>query len=79
MMNTFSVVMLFGGLALFLYGMHVMGKNLSGLSGGRMESILGKLTANPVRSVLLGTFVTALIQSSSATTVMVVGLSMRLL
>lgn len=72
-MNLFSILLLSGGLALFLYGMHFMGKSLSELSGGRLEHILGKLTANPVRSVALGTFVTAVIQSSSATTVMVVG------
>ena len=72
-MNIFSIFLLFGGLALFLAGMHFMGVNLSKLSGGRLEYILGKLTASPLRAVLLGAGVTAVIQSSSATTVMVVG------
>lgn len=72
-MNIFSIFLMFGGLALFLAGMHFMGVNLSKLSGGRLEYILGKLTASPLRAVLLGAGVTAVIQSSSATTVMVVG------
>lgn len=72
-MKIFSVVMLLGGLALFLFGMDFMGKNLSKAVGGKLERILGKLTADPVRAVLLGASVTAVIQSSSATTVMVVG------
>lgn len=72
-MDILSFVLLFGGLALFLYGMHFMGINLSKLSGGRMEQILGRLTASPAKAVMLGTVVTAVIQSSSATTVMVVG------
>lgn len=72
-MNIFSIVMLLGGLALFLFGMDFMGKNLSKAAGGKLERILGKLTADPVRAVLLGASVTAVIQSSSATTVMVVG------
>ena len=62
-----------GGLALFLYGMNLMGDGLAKASGGRMESILEKLTGNSVKAVLLGAGVTAVIQSSSATTVMVVG------
>ncbi len=62
-----------GGLALFLYGMHVMGDGLSKASGGRLEKILEKLTSNTIKGVLLGAGVTAVIQSSSATTVMVVG------
>ena len=61
------------GLALFLYGMHVMGGGLSSMSGGKLESILERLTQNTVKAVLLGAAVTAVIQSSSATTVMVVG------
>lgn len=64
---------LIGGLALFLYGMDEMGKGLSKASGGRMEGILERLTSNPIKAVLLGAGVTAVIQSSSATTVMVVG------
>ena len=62
-----------GGLALFLYGMEVMGNGLSKASGGRMERILEKMTDNIFKAVLLGAGVTAVIQSSSATTVMVVG------
>ena len=62
-----------GGLALFLYGMNVMGDGLSKLSGGKLERILEKLTSTPLKGVLLGAGVTAIIQSSSATTVMVVG------
>ncbi|MGN1159496.1 MAG: Na/Pi cotransporter family protein [Lachnospiraceae bacterium] len=72
-MNFFDVLNMVGGLALFLYGMHVMGEGLSKVSGGRMEKILEKLTGSPIKGVLLGTIVTAVIQSSSATTVMVVG------
>ena len=72
-MNFFDVLNMIGGLALFLYGMHVMGEGLSKVSGGRMEKILEKLTGSPIKGVLLGTIVTAVIQSSSATTVMVVG------
>lgn len=72
-MSIFSIFLMLGGLALFLSGMHVMGLNLSRLSGGRLEYILGRLTASPPRAVLLGASVTAVIQSSSATTVMVVG------
>ena len=62
-----------GGLALFLYGMYLMGESLSKLSGGRLEKFLGKMTDSPVKAVLCGAGVTAVIQSSSATTVMVVG------
>lgn len=72
-MTVFSIILMLAGLALFLTGMHFMGTNLSKLSGSKMEYILGKLTANPFRAVLLGASVTAVIQSSSATTVMVVG------
>lgn len=72
-MDVFSVLTMIGGLALFLYGMHTMSDGLSKLSGGHLEKILEKLTSGPVRAVLLGTAVTAVIQSSSATTVMVVG------
>ena len=61
------------GLALFLYGMHVMGEGLTRASGGRLEGILESLTKSKIKAVLLGAAVTAVIQSSSATTVMVVG------
>ena len=69
----FGALTLIGGLALFLYGMHVMGEGLTSISGGRLERILERLTDNPIKAVLLGAGVTAVIQSSSATTVTVVG------
>lgn len=72
-MDFFGVLTMIGGLALFLYGMETMGKGLSQMSGGKLERILEKLTASPWKAVLLGAGVTAVIQSSSATTVMVVG------
>ncbi len=72
-MSFFNVVTLIGGLALFLYGMNAMGEGLEKTSGGKLEKILENLTSNPLKAVLLGTIVTAVIQSSSATTVMVVG------
>ncbi len=72
-MDIFGFLSLIGGLSLFLYGMHVMGAGLEKLSGGRLERILEKLTSNPIKAVLLGAGVTAVIQSSSATTVMLVG------
>lgn len=73
MMDFFSVLTLIGGLALFLYGMEAMGDALKKLAGGRLESFLGKLTSNRMKGFLLGFIVTAVIQSSSATTVMLVG------
>lgn len=72
-MDFFDLLTMIGGLALFLYGMHLMGEGLSKASGGRMEMILERLTNNPLKAFLVGTGVTAVIQSSSATTVMVVG------
>lgn len=72
-MDIFGIFTLVGGLALFLYGMNVMGGGLEKISGGRLERILERLTSNPIKAVLLGAGVTAVIQSSSATTVMVVG------
>lgn len=72
-MTFFDLLTMVGGLALFLYGMHAMGDGLSKLSGGKLESILERLTSNRLMAVLLGAGVTAIIQSSSATTVMVVG------
>lgn len=72
-MNFFDLLTMIGGLSLFLYGMSMMGDGLAKASGGRLEAILGKLTSNPVKAVLVGAGVTAMIQSSSATTVMVVG------
>ncbi len=72
-MDIFSVLTLLGGLALFLYGMQQMGHGLEKLSGGRLASMLEKLTSSKLKGVLLGAGVTAIIQSSSATTVTVVG------
>lgn len=68
-----SILTLAGGLGLFLYGMEVMGDSLKKLAGGKLESILSKLSSNRFMGLLLGFFVTAVIQSSSATTVMLVG------
>ena len=72
-MSIFSILTLLGGLALFLFGMDYMGESLKKLSGGQLESILQKLTSNRFKGFLLGFLVTAVIQSSSATTVMLVG------
>ena len=72
-MDIFGLLTLIGGLALFLFGMHTLGEGLAKVSGGRLEHILEKLTSNPIKAVLVGCGVTAVIQSSSATTVMVVG------
>ena len=72
-MDIFGVFSMVGGLALFLYGMSIMGNGLEKMSGGKLERILERLTSSPLKAVLLGAGVTAVIQSSSATTVMVVG------
>ena len=72
-MTIFNFFTLLGGLALFLFGMQVMGDGLQRVSGSKLEQILETLTSTPLKSVLLGAGVTAVIQSSSATTVMVVG------
>jgi len=72
-MDIFNVLTMIGGLALFLYGMNIMGDGLAKTSGGKLEAILERFTSSPIRAVLLGAGVTAVIQSSSATTVMVVG------
>ena len=73
-MDFFMIVSLLGGLSLFLYGMSMLGSGLEKLSGGRLEQTLEKLTNNVFKGVLLGALVTGAIQSSSATTVIVVGL-----
>ncbi len=73
-MDLFSFIMLFGGLAFFLYGMHVMSSGLEKLAGSRLEESLKKMTANPFSGLLLGAGITIIIQSSSAMTVMLVGL-----
>lgn len=72
-MDIFALLTMIGGLALFLYGMNSMGEGLAKLSGGKLESLLERLTSNRFMALLLGALVTAVIQSSSATTVMVVG------
>ena len=72
-MDFFTILTLIGGLSLFLYGMNEMGDGLKKLSGGRLESILSRLTSNRLMAFFLGFAVTAIIQSSSATTVMLVG------
>ncbi|MCD8328418.1 MAG: Na/Pi cotransporter family protein [Ruminococcus sp.] len=72
-MDIFSVLTLIGGLVLFLYGMNVMSQGLERLAGGKLEKLFDKLTSNPFKGFLLGFSVTAIIQSSSATTVMLVG------
>lgn len=72
-MDFFDILTMTGGLALFLYGMHLLSEGLEKLSGGRLERVLENLTNNRLGAVLLGAGVTAVIQSSSATTVMVVG------
>lgn len=72
-MDIFNLLSMIGGLAMFLYGMQTMGDGLAKTAGGKLERILEKLTSTPIKGVLLGAAVTAVIQSSSATTVMVVG------
>ena len=72
-MDTSNVISLLGGVAMFLFGMSVMGDSLKKVAGSKMEMILYRLAGNPVKGILLGTVVTAVIQSSSATSVMVVG------
>lgn len=72
-MDIFNILTMVGGLALFLYGLDVLGDGLKKASGGTLEIILEKLTSNKLMAILLGAGVTAVIQSSSATTVMVVG------
>ena len=72
-MDFFSILAMVGGLSLFMYGMNTMGDGLSKLAGGKLAGILEKLTSKRIYAVILGMVVTAVIQSSSATTVMVVG------
>lgn len=73
-MDIFSVLTLFGGLAFFLYGMHVLSDSLEKMVGGKLERVLRSMTSNRFKSLLLGIGITAAIQSSSAMTVMLVGL-----
>ena len=73
-MDLFSIITLLGGLAFFLYGMNVMSQGLEKMAGGKLEAILHKMTSNRIKSLFLGIGITAVIQSSSAVTVMLVGL-----
>ena len=73
-MDIFSIFTLCGGLAFFLYGINLMSSGLEKVAGGRLEGLLKKMTSNPVKSFALGAGITAIIQSSSAVTVMLVGL-----
>ena len=73
-MDLFNILALGGGLALFLYGMNIMSSGLEKLAGGKLEGILRSMTSSPVKGLLFGALVTAVIQSSSAVTVMLVGL-----
>lgn len=73
-MDFFSILSLIGGLAFFLFGMHSMSSSLEKMAGGKLENLLKKVTENPFLSLLLGVAITVAMQSSSATTVMLVGL-----
>ncbi len=73
-MDIFSLFALCGGLAFFLYGMTTMSKSLEKMAGGRLERLLKKMTSNPIKGLLLGAGITIAIQSSSAVTVMLVGM-----
>ena len=73
-MSIFSFFSMCGGLAFFLFGMHVMSQSLEKIAGGRLENILKKMTSNPFKSLALGAGITIAVQSSSAMTVMLVGL-----
>jgi phosphate:Na+ symporter len=72
-MTVFNLLSLFGGLAIFLYGMHLMSSSLESMSGGMLERALERSTSSKWKALLLGTVATAVVQSSSATTVMAVG------
>ncbi len=73
-MTIYNFIALFGGLAFFLFGMNVMSANLEKMAGGKLEGVLRKMTSNPFKSLMLGAVITIAIQSSSAFTVMLVGL-----
>ena len=73
-MNIFSICTLCGGLVFFLFGMHVMSQSLEKIAGGKLEATLKKMTSNPFKSLALGAGITIAVQSSSAMTVMLVGL-----
>ena len=72
-MSIVNVVALLGGMALFLYGITLMGDGLNKVAGNRLQVVLYRLTSNPLKGILLGIGVTALIQSSSATSIMAIG------
>ncbi len=74
-MSIFHIITLFGGLALFLYGMRLMGEGLNCISAGTLKRAMEKVTNNPVRGFLLGLVITAVIQSSTATIVLTAGLA----
>ena len=73
-MDIFSLFTLCGGLAFFLFGMHIMSQSLEKIAGGKLETALKKMTSNPLKSLALGAGITVAVQSSSALTVMLVGL-----
>ena len=73
-MDIFNIFTLLGGLALFLYGMTIMSSGLEKVAGGKMERLLREMTSNPIKAMGLGAIITILVQSSSAVTVMLVGL-----
>ena len=73
-MDLFSILTLIGGLAFFLYGISIMSSGLEKIAGGKLEKLLKKMTSSPIKGLLLGAGITAVIQSSSATTVMLIGL-----
>ena len=72
-MNVYDVLNLLGGIALFLFGMHTLSASLEKLAGGKLETWLEKATSRPIKGVILGAIITAVIQSSAATTVMIIG------
>ncbi len=72
-MSIFDILSFIGGLSLFIFGMNVMGISLERAAGSRLKAILSKLTSSPIKGLILGAAVTAVIQSSSATTVMAIG------
>lgn len=72
-MNVYDILNLLGGIALFLFGMHTLSTSLEKLAGGKLETWLEKATSKPIKGVVLGAIITAVIQSSAATTVMIIG------
>ena len=72
-MDLFEFLGVFGGLALFLHGMQMMSSGLEAAAGGQMKTVLERLTSNPLMGILVGALITTAVQSSSATSVMVVG------